>query len=488
MKTIIKYELVINEALISALNYHTPDEQINEFIRFFGRHIGSDRIYIFEDCKERHGTDNTYEWCAQGVIPEIDRLQNVDMDVIKWWYDTFSKGESIIITDIEDIKEEHRASYDMLKAQNVRNVVVCPLRYKDEISGFFGVDNPPKSDYRGLTTFLDMIGTLLISFLKLRNSFIKSNKEAKLSSYSSLSKIYASMYLVDVQTKRYHIIKMTDQIAEYLGKDFKMGEYEIRDDFCGHIKNIAEKMCTESQLQESLEFVDISTLEERLLGENSITHEFTDKRTGWCRSRFIPVDYDENGSLLHVLYCIESIEEEKKRENRLLYLAQTDLMTGICNRGSGESRISAYLKERKAGLLCLIDCDKFKSINDTYGHAVGDKVLIAIAETLQKVCRDKDVIFRLGGDEFAIFMPGMMEQKAAEKFFARLFENIRQIDIEEMEGKSIEISMGACFYEGTEEVSFDELYKNADSVMYQSKEKQGCSAMIYGLYTDKKDS
>ena len=52
MKTIIKYELVINEALRSALNYNTPDEQINEFIRFFGRHIGSDRIYIFEDCKE----------------------------------------------------------------------------------------------------------------------------------------------------------------------------------------------------------------------------------------------------------------------------------------------------------------------------------------------------------------------------------------------------------------------------------------------------
>ena len=91
--------------------------------------------------------------------------------------------------------------------------------------------------------------------MKMRNSFIKSNKEAKLSSYSSLSKIYTSMHLVDVQTKRYHIVKMTDQIVECLGKDFKkMGEYEIRDDFCGHIKNIAEKMCVESQLQESLEF------------------------------------------------------------------------------------------------------------------------------------------------------------------------------------------------------------------------------------------
>ena len=383
MKTIIKYELVINEALRSALNYHTPDEQINEFIRFFGRHIGSDRIYIFEDCKERHGTDNTYEWCAQGVVPEIGRLQNVNMDIIKWWYDTFSKGESIIITDIEDIKEEHRMSYDMLKAQNVRNVVVCPLRYKDEISGFFGVDNPPKSDYKGLTTFLDMIGTLLISFLKMRNSFIKSNKEAKLSSYSSLSKIYISMHLVDVQTKRYHTVKMTDQIVECLGKDFKkMGEYEIRDDFCGHIKTIAEKMCIESQLQEVLEFVDISTLEERLLEESSITYEFIDKISGWCRSRFIPVDYDENGRLLHVLFCIECIEKEKKRENRLISLAQTDLMTGLCNRGSGEKRITELLKEKTGGLLCLIDCDKFKSIN--------------AADALLKEGKDPEQIFVTG--------------------------------------------------------------------------------------------
>lgn len=70
-------------------------------------------------------------------------------------------------------------------------------------------------------------------------------------------------------------------------------------------------MCIESQLQESLEFVDINTLEERLLGEKSITHEFIDKKSGWCRSRFIPVDYDENGRLLHVLFCTECIEEEK---------------------------------------------------------------------------------------------------------------------------------------------------------------------------------
>ena len=94
-------------------------------------------------------------------------------------------------------------------------------------------------------------------------------------------------------------------------------------------------------------------------------------------------------------------------------------MTGLCNRRSGEKRITELLKKKTGGLLCLIDCDKFKSINDNYGHSVGDKVIIAIAEKLQKTCRDSDVVLRLGGDEFAMFIPGMLEQRVAEKFFER---------------------------------------------------------------------
>ncbi len=70
-------------------------------------------------------------------MPEIHELQNVDMDIIGWWYQTFDKDRNVIITDIEQIKDEHKVSYNLLKAQNVKNLVVCPIRYKDEIKGFF---------------------------------------------------------------------------------------------------------------------------------------------------------------------------------------------------------------------------------------------------------------------------------------------------------------------------------------------------------------
>ena len=111
MQAIIRYELVINEALRSGLMLDTPDEQINEFIRFFGKHIGCDRIYIFEDNKKEHVTDNTYEWCAPGIKPEKENLQNVPPEVEANWYRRFEEGKSVIIDDLEDIKENDPLQY-----------------------------------------------------------------------------------------------------------------------------------------------------------------------------------------------------------------------------------------------------------------------------------------------------------------------------------------------------------------------------------------
>ena len=477
MKAVIKYELIINEAMRSALNYDTPDEQINEFIRFFGKHIGSDRIYIFEDNLEEHVTNNTYEWCADGIIPQIEYLQNIDMEIIRWWYESFDEGRSVIISDVEDIREDHQVSYELLRNQNVRNVVVSPLRYNNLICGFFGVDNPPLEDSRGLVMFLETISTFLISLLKLRDSFKKSTEEARLSSYSALADIYMSMYLVNVQTGRYQTIKRSSytKSLSYVTKD-KV--------FLPRFEEAMQNFCAEKDRSNLMAFADLSTLEERFKTANAIVDEFQSTVYGWCRLRFIKVDEDKQGRLWHVLYCLEIIDEEKKRESRLLYLSETDRMTGVCNRGSGENKIIQLLDQRVGGLFCILDCDKFKSINDTYGHIVGDAVIVSVAEALQLACRENDIVMRLGGDEFALYLPGLVDRTQAEAFAQRLMKKIAEIRIPEMDDKNIYISLGGAISKKGESVTFDQLYREADAAMYASKKTEGYCATLYEREAD----
>lgn len=473
MEQTMKYELIINKALRSALEYDIPEEQIKEFIRFFGKHIGSDRIYIFEDDLKNHTTDNTYEWCAPNIEPQIDVLQQVDMDIIGWWYEAFDRGKSIVITDLEQIKEKYPLSYDILAMQNVENLAVSPLRYKDQICGFFGVDNPPKGDFKRLSEFLDMIGTLLISLLKLRNSFNKTEESARLSSYAALAQIYLTMYLVDVKTGAYYTIKRAQHIDD-------SGNIYLLDNFGKQIATVMGNLCEEKYLKEVLGFLDMTTLEERLKNKNTVEDEFIGKVSGWCRHRFIKVDNDEDGNLHHVLYCIQGIDEEKQRESKLRYLSETDRMTGLYNRGSGERKIIKLLEKKKQGLLCLIDCDKFKKINDTYGHAVGDQVIIAVADALKNSCREHDIVLRLGGDEFAMYISGLTTREQGEMFAKRVFKELQKISISEMKKEDkIYVSFGAAFAYEDEEITFDQLYRKADAAMYTSKKKEGYCATIY---------
>ena len=124
-------------------------------------------------------------------------------------------------------------------------------------------------------------------------------------------------------------------------------------------------------------------------------------------------------------------------------------------------------------------CCLFKKINDTYGHAVGDTVLIKLAAVLQRACRENDIVMRLGGDEFAMYLPGMPDKAQAESFFKRLFTQIDKISISEMQGEKINVSLGASLYSDKDRATFDTLYHEADAAMYESKKIVGNHAIIY---------
>ncbi len=163
----------------------------------------------------------------------------------------------------------------------------------------------------------------------------------------------------------------------------------------------------------------------------------------------------------------------QRNNRRLRRLSEIDALTGINNRGGGEAKIRSLIRQRIPGMFCLLDIDKFKSINDTYGHSVGDQVLIAMADCMKEVFRDRDIVMRLGGDEFAVYVPQVCDKENGVKIIERFFEAIHLMRVEDLDGHEVNVSLGAAFYDGAPEDDFASLYLRADKGTYISKKMIG---------------
>ena len=168
--------------------------------------------------------------------------------------------------------------------------------------------------------------------------------------------------------------------------------------------------------------------------------------------------------------------DEKKS---LKVLSETDQMTGLLNRVSGEKKVAESLKQGKGGLLILLDVDHFKFFNDTFGHGVGDQVIINVARCLKAAFRDGDVVFRLGGDEFAAYAENIHKAETANKVIDRFIEGLKKISIPELQGRAVDASIGALVLPEGETVDFATCYKLVDEGVYQSKKIDGRSAVTF---------
>jgi diguanylate cyclase (GGDEF)-like protein len=159
-----------------------------------------------------------------------------------------------------------------------------------------------------------------------------------------------------------------------------------------------------------------------------------------------------------------------QRENRRL--AVTDPLTGLSNRALIAERLAEMtrqpLREDRHSAVLLIDLDRFKPINDAYGHEAGDAVLKAVATALRAVIRSGDTAGRLGGDEFAVVLPGLPSRAAAEGIAQRLVDALRTPVIFGDLVLGIEASIGVAFRDETT-ADADQLVAHADVAMYAVK-------------------
>lgn len=239
------------------------------------------------------------------------------------------------------------------------------------------------------------------------------------------------------------------------------------------LRQRTERWVEESMKPYMLEFLDFSTLDQRLSGRDSLTSEFLDVENVWYRGRIICAERRGDGKVTRILWGTESIDDEKRQQEHLRHLAETDLMTGVNNRISGEYGVSELLSRGKGGMFVLFDVDHFKSFNDRYGHQVGDQVIIAVANCLKNAFRGDDIVMRLGGDEFAAFAPGVYTEEVGARILERFYDYVNNITLEESVREKVCVSAGAVFARAEAVSGFAQLYEDADRCMYESKGIEG---------------
>lgn len=145
----VRDKLEMQRALVDCLRIFyagmTFDEAINAILCKLGQLHQADRAYVFEYVtgKQRQPVfNNTHEWCAAGVEPQIDNLQNLSGDILAGWNELLDPTQSVIIRDLEEIRESHPLPYALLKPQQIKSLMISQLVIDEAVTGFIGVDNP----------------------------------------------------------------------------------------------------------------------------------------------------------------------------------------------------------------------------------------------------------------------------------------------------------------------------------------------------------
>ncbi|MBV2235290.1 MAG: diguanylate cyclase [Sterolibacterium sp.] len=193
----------------------------------------------------------------------------------------------------------------------------------------------------------------------------------------------------------------------------------------------------------------------------------------WTLSRGMVMQRDAQGRPLRIAGTLTDISQLKAQQQKLEQLAHFDPLTGVPNRFLLNTRLQQTLgAARPQGQLIAIsymDLDGFKEINDTYGHDVGDSLLVAVTQRLRHILRECDMLARIGGDEFVILMADLEDEAACRTLLQRLLASVcAPIRLNELK-LQISASIGVTLYPN-DAASAEQLLRHADQAMYQAKQ------------------
>ena len=434
------------------------DAGIDDALRRIGEFADVDRSYMFLFDADFVLMDNTHEWCASGIEPQIDELQRVPADQISWWLPQFVQGNVVYVPSVADLPDDRAEERDLLAPQDIVSLVAVPLLTAGRLMGFIGFDSvrEQRAWSDGAIVLLRAVADAICSAL-MRREAIEALTERE-EHFRALVRHSSDVVMV------------LDAVANvsYLGPSARQILGWSVDDRLGTGLLDAVHPEDRERVQRSLDRAAEQPGSDVTVPDHRLLH--TDGNWRWFLATAVDLRHDAH--IGGVVVNAHDITTRKLAEEALQHQALHDPLTGLPNRGLVLDRLQLALErtrrsERSVGVVFL-DLDRFKLVNDSLGHNKGDELLIEVARRLTAQVRSCDTVARFGGDEFVILFDDVEDPSEALRGSDRLLEVFHQPFRIGRRDHVVTASAGVVV--GNHQCDPEAILRDADAAMYQAKE------------------
>lgn len=330
--------------------------------------------------------------------------------------------------------------------EELQNILYTNAFQPDDMTLKDYLANNPVVILRIIAVVLILIIIILICYVLNRRKY---NRQMSVENkrYEQLSELSNEYFF------EYDILKDRLLLPEKSAKVLKAAR--VTENFTKRLDEVSEKIENADSLKEIIKKREDGSCEIRL--------GYLDGDPRWLRI-YAKVTVSSDGRPIYMQGKMADIQQEKQTQEELIKKASLDSLTGIYNAAASRSKIIEYIQamqlNEKGGLL-IMDVDRFKDVNDRYGHYIGDQLLKKVAGLLRANFRENDIVGRLGGDEFVVFMKNVREKSEVVEKARGLVEKARDVDID---GVHVTLSVGGTMVRPMD--SFDTSYIEADQALY----------------------
>ena len=456
--------------LLTALStqfVHTRDADWDGLVTLalqrIGRFCHADRSYLFVFNAADKTMSNSHEWTAQGIAPQIEGLQNVPVPQAMHAFRHLANHETVIVNDVSCLPAHWTQERQLFEAQDIRSVILVPVVDEEALIGFVGFDAvAAPREWSALESHLLRVFADILASAMARRRADAALRASETRYRDVVNRVREVIFRTDIQGG---IVFLNDAFETLLGIPVNLAIGKQIDSFMEPRDSEAFRKRIEKLFAGGVGELRWEACCKHRIGE-------TRRVEIYCEA-----EYDAEGEMLGVFGTMVDITERHAALKEVERLAFFDALTNLPNRPQlmhrlGEAMAETAASGRHAALLFL-DLDNFKTLNDTFGHDKGDRLLVEVAERLRSEVSENDLVARLGGDEFVVILrnlsPDLREarsqaQQAAERLRGGL--NVAY----DLAGQNhyVSPSIGIRVF-GSEAGNVETLLRHADLAMYEAK-------------------